>query len=57
MIALFLLFLAIPTIATIDYFVFSRFGKCDVEIKDFIIPTFLEISLFITGFWLGSQYA
>jgi len=54
MIALFLLFLAIPTIATIDYFVFSRFGKCDV--KDFIIPTFLEISLFIIGFWLGSQY-
>jgi len=60
MIWLFLLFLAIPTIAIIDYFVFSRIGKCDkcgkeLEIKHFIVPTFIEVSLFIMGVWYGTQ--
>ena len=57
---LFLVFLAIPTIAIIDYFSFSKIGKCEecgreLEIKDFIIPTFFEISLFIMGVWFGLQ--
>jgi len=62
MIALFLLFLAIPVIAIIDYFAFNKIWRCTncgnkPVISDFIIPTFMEVSLFIIGFWLGSQNA
>lgn len=59
MIYLFLVFLMIPTIAIIDYFAFSKIGKCkqcgrELEIKDFIIPTFLECSLFLVGILFGT---
>ena len=54
-----LLFLAIPLIAIVDYLLFSKWLKCDKcgyqlnKWYNFIVPTFIEITLFLAGITIG----
>lgn len=54
-----LLFLSIPLIACVDYFLFRKWTKCNKcgnqinEWYGFLIPTFVEILLFLGGVAIG----
>jgi len=57
-----ILFSIIPSIfciAYLDYLVFSKWTKCDVchntinKWYNYLLPTFIEISLFIIGIYIG----
>jgi len=56
---LILLFLSIPIIAFVDYLLFCKWLRCDKcfhEINKwyaFIIPTFIEVLLFLFGIAIG----
>jgi hypothetical protein len=55
------LFLAIPVIAIFDYLLFRKWLKCDNcgEQKNgwynYLIPTFIEICLFLAGIAIGTN--
>jgi len=61
LIKFFLLFLAIPVIALIDGLILGKHFQCDVcgkakDWKFYIVPTTLEILLFLTGVAIGSEW-
>lgn len=63
MINLYLLFLCVPIIGLVDYFIFANLYRCPCcgsnsffSWYSFIIPTFIECVLFLAGIAIGISF-